>query len=468
MTTTTATTDPSSSMTTSFTLSEFVTTPTATTTTTSGPAATSPAVLESSGLSAGAVAGLAIGCLIAGMLLGAVAAWILLRRKRQWEPPQSPSYYPVKEDTQEKLASIAAPFNRNLLPLDQFFMDVKPDRDLVSELRALDRSIQRHVADYYHTQPVPEGAVNPEDLALVLVKLGIANTINQGDDNGQQSLASHLSHLALDPSTRFQILRHVIMSVAFGSTALRSSSSISMLPPFVAAFARHLSETEPEPGRQRGKLDGKTTLSKPPMTEHLNNLLYLLVYHTALTKWRQLSVYLLRHTNRGSTDRRALSPLSPSEDISMQQAQRLAVELNRFLSTFVAIPEEQDDEDDESDNLARYEQENDLRETLVECATFGYLLFSQPAEYGFSYSDGKKRIVSQTFTKNSQKKGGDGDGNGDGGGKSEKIVVCPGLQRLGDEEGRRYPLPQILMFPVVMEVFVKTTHPDPNNIGTAI
>ncbi|KAK7961115.1 hypothetical protein PG988_012329 [Apiospora saccharicola] len=465
MTTTTATTtDPSSSMTTSFTLSEFVTTPTSTTTTTSGAvAATSPAVLESSGLSAGAIAGIAIGCLIAGVLLGALAAWILLRRKRQWEPSQSASYYPVKDDTQEKLAPIAAPFNRNLLPLDQFFMDVKPDRELVSELRSLDRSIQRHVAEHYHTQPVPDSAVNPEDLALVLVKLGIDNTINQGDDNTQQqqSQASHLTSLALDPSKRFQTLCHVIMSVAFGSTVLRSSSSISMLPPFVAAFARHLSEAEPEPGQQRGKLD---------------------VFHTALTKWRQLSVYLLRHTNRGSSpDRRAISPLSPSEDVSTQQAQRLAVALNRFLAPFVVVTtnaddrdDDDDDDDDESDTLARYEQENDLRETLVECATFGYLLFSQPAEYGFSYSDGKKRVVSQTFNSINKGVGGvDGSSskNLDSIIRSEKIVVCPGLQRMGDEEGRRYPSPQILMCPVVVEAFVnntKTIHPSPSKIGAAI
>ncbi|KAK7918047.1 hypothetical protein PG985_009921 [Apiospora marii] len=454
MTTTSATTDSSSSMTTSLTLSEFVTTPTSTTTTTSGPAATSPAALESSGLGAGAIAGIAIGCLIAGVLLGAVAAWILLRRKRQWEPPQSASYYPVKNDTQEKLAPIAAPSNRSLDPLDQFLMDVKPDRELVSELRSLDRSIQRHVAEHYHTQPVPDGAVNPEDLALVLVKLGIDSTIGQGDGNAQQSLARHLSHLALNPSTRFQTLRHVIMSVAFGSTALRSSSSISMLPPFVAAFARHLSESEPELGQQRGKLD---------------------VFHTALTKWRQLSVYLLRHTNRPSTEHRAISPLSPSEDISTQQAQRLAEELNRFLAPFIALSRGQDlddDDDDESDTLARYEQENDLRETLVECATFGYLLFSQPAEYGFAYSDGKRRVVSTTITTTKNNKGGGGDGGGEGEGSSrnhgEKIVVCPGLQRMGDEEGRRYASPQILMCPVVAEALVNGNTTSRNTIGAAI
>ncbi|KAK8057818.1 hypothetical protein PG996_011755 [Apiospora saccharicola] len=434
MTTTTATTtDPSSSMTTSFTLSEFVTTPTSTTTTTSGAvAATSPAVLESSGLSAGAIAGIAIGCLIAGVLLGALAAWILLRRKRQWEPSQSASYYPVKDDTQEKLAPIAAPFNRNLLPLDQFFMDVKPDRELVSELRSLDRSIQRHVAEHYHTQPVPDSAVNPEDLALVLVKLGIDNTINQGDDNTQQqqSQASHLTSLALDPSKRFQTLCHVIMSVAFGSTVLRSSSSISMLPPFVAAFARHLSEAEPEPGQQRGKLD---------------------VFHTALTKWRQLSVYLLRHTNRGSSpDRRAISPLSPSEDVSTQQAQRLAVALNRFLAPFVVVTTNADDRDDDDDD------DDDESDTLAR------------------YSDGKKRVVSQTFNSINKGVGGvDGSSskNLDSIIRSEKIVVCPGLQRMGDEEGRRYPSPQILMCPVVVEAFVnntKTIHPSPSKIGAAI
>ncbi|KAK7936711.1 uncharacterized protein PG986_015149 [Apiospora aurea] len=343
-----ATADTSSSMTTSSAQLYFSTTPTSTPATTDASKATTSAVHESSGPDAGAIAGIAIGCVVAGVLLGFVAAWLLPRRKRRrWQPPQSASYYPVKDDTQEKLFQLYA----------------KPDRELVAELRSLDRTVGRHVEEHCHAQPVQDDtSTNPEDLAQVLVKLGIDNSINEDDGTQQQSLsASRLSSLALDPSTRFQTLRHIIMRVAFGSTALRSGSSISMLPPFVAAFGRCLeeSESEPEPGLQRGTSDD---------------------FSTALTKWRQLSVFLLRHANR-----------TPTDQDRAPQAQQLAVELNRFLAPFVAVAEDRDD--DESDTLARYEQENDLREALVECATLGYVLFSQPAEYSLVYSDGKKRVA---------------------------------------------------------------------------
>ncbi|KAK8076664.1 hypothetical protein PG994_003936 [Apiospora phragmitis] len=312
----------------------------------------------------------------------------------------------------------------NLFQLDQFLMDVKPDRELVSEFQPW-------------TDP---SAGIPEDLAQVFVKLGIDNSIIHNDDDDdeawqqqqQQRLASRLSSLALDPSTRPQALRHIIMRVAFGSTALNSGSSISMLPPFVAAFGRHLGEFQPD----------------EPSLQHGGNLD---VFSTALTKWRQLSVYLLRHHRHHHHHRRrraATSPSNPSEDVSTQQAQQLAVELNRFLAPFVAVAVAEDDDDDGLDKLARYEQENDLREALVECATFAYVLFLQPSEYRFVYSDGKKSVKKD-----------------DGHVSSEKIVVCPGLQRVRDEEGRRYPSPRILMCPVVEETIVAASS---NTIGTAI
>lgn len=125
----------------------------------------------------------------------------------------------------------------------------------------------------------------------------------------------------------------------------------------------------------------------------------------ALTRWRQLSVFLLHQ------DRSERTPLTPTEDVSTHSAQRLAVSLGRFLEVFVPI-----------DREARYEQENHLREVIVECATFGYLIFSQPSEFQFQY--------------NTQS-------------KLNAVVTCPGLAKISDEEGRRYTSPHVLATPVV-------------------
>ena len=123
-----------------------------------------------------------------------------------------------------------------------------------------------------------------------------------------------------------------------------------------------------------------------------------------MTKWRQLSAFLL-HPNR--SDR---TPLAPPEEATARQAQQLAWELNRFLEPFVLC-----------DRGLGYEQESHLQQVLTECARFGYVLFSQPSEYRFDYDDQ---------------------------GRLGGFVVCPGLERVSDEEGRRYTTPQVLAAPV--------------------
>ena len=104
--------------------------------------------------------------------------------------------------------------------------------------------------------------------------------------------------------------------------------------------------------------------------------------------------------------------------MSTQQAQQLAVALGRFLDAFVS-----------GDREVRYEQENHLREVIVECAAFGYLLFSQPSEFQFRYND-------------------ESSSNG--------IVICPGLDKIADEEGRRYAKPYTLVAPVVEGAYVSS------------
>lgn len=206
---------------------------------------------ENSGVSAAAIAGTVISCLLIGVLVGFAAAWLFLfKRKRRWQPSQSASYHPVNHDIREKPLPVTPSSHPDLFHFDQFLTNTKSDPEIVHELRSLDRSIRRHVAVHYHMQPVQDQDVNPEDLARVLVKLGIHNGSrnDEGNDRGRQQKthsASRLTALALDLSTRSQTLRHIIMRVALGSTALCSSSPVSMLPPFMASFAREIGKPEP-------------------------------------------------------------------------------------------------------------------------------------------------------------------------------------------------------------------------------
>ncbi|KAK8117925.1 uncharacterized protein PG998_006206 [Apiospora kogelbergensis] len=394
---------------------------------------------ENSGVSAAAIAGTVISCLLIGVLVGFAAAWLFLfKRKRRWQPSQSASYHPVNHDIREKHLPVTPSSRPDLFHFDQFLTNTKSDPEIVHELRSLDRSIRRHVAVHYHMQPVQDQDVNPEDLARVLVKLGIHNGSrnDEGNDRGRQQKthsASRLTALALDLSTRSQTLRHIIMRVALGSTALCSSSPVSMLPPFMASFAREIGKSKPL-GQQRQLRANQD------------------VFSTALAKWRQLSVYLIR-PSRGSSTNPSTTPLVPSEDVSTQQAQQLAVELNRFLAPFVAA----DGDDDGLENLSRYEQENDLRESLVECATLGYLLLSQPSEYEFVFfseeEDEKKGMLKWRSSRSRKGVGNSASQER----KKSAVVVCPGLRRVRGKDGQGYSSPEILVGPAVEQDAIVTS-----------
>lgn len=78
------------------------------------------------------------------------------------------------------------------------------------------------------------------------------------------------------------------------------------------------------------------------------------------------------------------------------RAKELVTALNKFLSIFV---------DDKTLN----EQESHLQGVAVECAKFGYVIFSQPAEFAWKF-----------------------EAEGD-----KEIVLCPGLEKVTDDQGLR-------------------------------
>jgi hypothetical protein len=67
-----------------------------------------------------------------------------------------------------------------------------------------------------------------------------------------------------------------------------------------------------------------------------------------------------------------------------------------------------------------------LEGVIVECAKFGYVLFSHPCEWQF------------TFKTNSTDKHG--------------VVVMPGLEKLSNKEGDVYDTPQVVVRPVVFNL----------------
>ncbi len=317
-----------------------------------------------SGLCAGATAGIAVGCAIVGLVIGVILAFFLFRRKSRRRPQSD--YMAMQYHPQGKDPPVAATPDK--LQLDQFLLDPKPDNDITSELRSLGQLIQQHVENNYHLQPV-QGNLNA--LAQALADLGLVQQY--------PSAAVSLASLALDPGTRWATLQHVISRVTFSSLALDGPPPISLLPSFAGEFIRSLPPVE----NYRGRSEGESGVPSNLYSYFLNHWPAVKV---ALTRWRQISAFLLH------PDRSERTQLLPSENISTLQAQRLAEALSRFLKEFIPGVREN-----------RYEQENHLREVIVECATFGYLLFFQPSEFQFRY---------------------------DGTSKTKGIMTCPGLDKI--------------------------------------
>ncbi|OTA62066.1 hypothetical protein K449DRAFT_422785 [Hypoxylon sp. EC38] len=311
------------------------------------------------GLSGGAIAGIAIGCTVAGLIVGAIAGFFLLRRQKPQGPKarsQVNSYNSLEKPLRTAFSS---PFPTERLQLDHFLLDSSSDAEISVEMRSLSQLLQQHVENHYHLEPVSLGV---DALSMTLVHLGL-------DENSPMS-ASRLASLVIDPNTRYKAIQHVIARIAFASVALDGASPLSLLPEPISSFVSLIPAAE-------GHRESAEAVD------------------IALTRWRQLSAFLIHPIKSDRT------PLAPSEDISTHQAEQLAMALNTFLEPFVA-----------GDRQDRYEQENHLREVIVECATFGYLLFSQPCEYRYRF---------------------------EGGVRPNYIVVFPGLDRISDEEGYRYP-----------------------------
>ncbi|KAI1758859.1 hypothetical protein GGR53DRAFT_524329 [Hypoxylon sp. FL1150] len=321
-----------------------------------------------SSLSRGATAGIAVGCAVAGLLLGLIAGFLLFRRRKRQRPDIA--YQTTQFDSQEKPLQVV-PADR--LELDQFLLDSTPDADIRAELRSLNHLLSQHVDNNYHLKPVSHSA---SELSQVLLKLGL------GQDGAMTALK--LATLSLNPPDRYFAIQHIIAKVVFASVAFNEASPYSLLPQPVSLFTSTIPAVEGRSGNANA-------------------------VNTALTRWRQLSAFLL-HPKR--SDR---TPLIPPEDVSTHKAQQLAMNLNAFLESFVAGGREE-----------RYEQENHLREVIAEITTFGYRLLSEPSEYRFRFEDGVS---------------------------PNTIVICPGLDRISDEEGRRYPPPgQPIVAPVVESI----------------
>ncbi|KAI4917188.1 hypothetical protein J4E90_003695 [Alternaria incomplexa] len=204
------------------------TNPPATGTTPTNSASSPPgvAVLPQSkdpGLSTGAIAGIAIGCLFAGALLAGIILWFCWRKKRQ-----SKNHYP-QPDTYA-LASQEKGFSANTIPLAGKRSSVAAlggglpqpleDKAISGDVSKISNAIKNHVQSYYHTNRVNPGLIDYEDLHA----LGPGLPVSVGT----------LTTLIGNAATREIALRFIIAWVIVSKLQPSKDPSKSLLPSEVA------------------------------------------------------------------------------------------------------------------------------------------------------------------------------------------------------------------------------------------
>ncbi|KAF4998036.1 hypothetical protein FDECE_11913 [Fusarium decemcellulare] len=302
---------------------------------------------ESDGLSDGAVAGIAIGCIIFGLALGLMAAFILLRRRRhrQGKDVSQSSFSQTDKHSHRPKDDVlvAVTPSRNDVELSQFLLEATPDKQIQGELHALSELIYQHVENHYHRLNVQ---VDTEALAQTLVNIGYSSAASGLE-------AQRVAALCVDLNTRPVTLRHVLSHAIFQSLDFNSRSSVSMLPLAVAEFLRTIPSTKRE-----------GTPDPSPATS------------LALSQWRTRSAMLLHPSPSERT------PLPVPEAEASLQASSLVNELNTVLHFFVA-------------EVSRQDQTSHLQAVILECAKLGYVVLSQPSDWRFVFgsNDGNSRRI---------------------------------------------------------------------------
>ncbi|KAK4064129.1 uncharacterized protein Triagg1_9108 [Trichoderma aggressivum f. europaeum] len=323
-------------------------------------------------ISTGATAGIAVGCAAAGLIIGLLAALLLFRRRKARgaaDITHAPILVEPKEPpSTEYLDGIGSVAGTQL---GQFLLDGAPDQEIVSELQALGELIRQHVQDYYTLQPV-DASVG--ELSQSLQNLGLGSS-------GSGLSTEEIVTLCSSSYSRQIGLRHVISTVIFGSIDFHTRSSLSMLPGPAAGLLQSI------PGAEYG---GNNNLA----------------FSQALQTWRRLSAFLL-HQNRSQR-----TSLQVDAFTVAPQAQLVTDSLNSFLNVFV-IPGQNS------------HQTSHLQEVAMECAKLGYVLFSHPVDWKFTF-----------------------EGLGSNTADTRAVVICPGLEKCSDRDGNPCRPPRRVAAPV--------------------
>ncbi|KAF2106558.1 hypothetical protein BDV96DRAFT_330258 [Lophiotrema nucula] len=282
------------------------------------------------GLSNGAVAGVAIGCLLVGALLAGFLVWFCLGRYKRKQHARDHEGSALAFLPREKTAAVVkaqsvesgSPISK---VLDNALPQPSEDKAISGEIAKLESSVKNHVQSYYHNRSISPGLLDLDDLHA----LGNNLPISTG------TLSTLLGH----PETRDIALRFVIAWVMISRMELYSDPDTTFLPPEIARCFQTVSNSD---GTSRA-------------------------HALFLANWRRITAELLQSTYSQNS-------FSSSDSRSYSIGAALSV-LDAILQPYA---------DSRMDNNQRV---RNLEEILKRAASFAFTLFAHPSSWTFDWKE---------------------------------------------------------------------------------
>jgi hypothetical protein len=183
-----------------------------------------PAKSSSSGggLSTGAIAGVAIGCAIAGALIAALLVWFCMKRKRSAGTRDSEASAIALMNRHEKgpaaTAKTLSLSSASPVPFafESGLSQPLEDKAITGEISKISNLIKNHVQSYYHTKSVSPGMIDYDDLQALGSNLPVS--------------IGTLSTLLGNAATREIALRFCIAWIVTSRIGLYDSPNTTFLP----------------------------------------------------------------------------------------------------------------------------------------------------------------------------------------------------------------------------------------------
>ena len=302
---------------------------------------------KSKELSGGAVAGVAIGCLIAGALIAGLVAWLCLKRRRSAARTRYSETSTVALMHHEKgPVAHTAPLSGGIpttAAVDSGLPQPLEDKAISAEISKISNLMKNHVQSYYHGRTVNPRMLDSDDLKAL------------GD--GILISLDSLSSLLNSPKTREIALRFCIASVVTARMQLNEPLSTTFLPPEISKCLQSMPDVD---RHSRGKYTGAKKSSR---------LMPTAAHSVLLSKWRAITAELTQSVY-ASTPFAATDPRLHNIQIAMAT-------LDNILRPYV---------DSRMDDTQR---SRNLQEILKRAAQFAFTLFSQPSSWRFDWNGGE-------------------------------------------------------------------------------